>query len=332
MRICIIGGCGHYAYVLRGLKGGNRHELAAIAPGPGETDVDHVAAQAEKAGFNPKIYEDYRVMLDEVQPEAVAVNGIFTSTAELTVEMLERGIHTFVEKPLAHTRAQLDQVKQAYKASGVRLVPMMDYRYRRSFYTAFQAVQNGVIGEVRLMNAQKSYKLGKRRPFFHQRKTYGGTIPWVGSHAVDWVSWYGGQPFLSVFASHTPLHNRGHGELEMSALCHYTLDNEVFASVSIDYLRPEKAATHGDDRIRIVGTEGIIEVIGDQAWLLTHEEKHPVEMEYQQTPMIFQDFLQAVEEGTYGLVSAEDAFTVTQACILANESADEAILKHFTSY
>jgi len=33
------------------------------------------------------------------------------------------------------------------------------------------------------------------------------------------------------------------------------LEDEIFASLSIDYLRPENAPSHDDDRMRIVGTK-----------------------------------------------------------------------------
>ena len=68
-------------------------------------------------------------------------------------------------------------------------------------------------------------------------------IPWVGSHGVDWIRWFSDQEFLSVYASHSKKHNKNHGDLEVSALCHFNLSNEVFASLSIDYLRPNNAPT-----------------------------------------------------------------------------------------
>ena len=34
----------------------------------------------------------------------------------------------------------------------------------------------------------------------------------------------------------------------------------AIATVSLDYLRPESASTHGDERVRIAGTEGVLEL------------------------------------------------------------------------
>ena len=90
--------------------------------------------------------------------------------------------------------------------------------------------------------------------FFRTRSSYGGTIPWVGIHAIDWIRWFAGREFVTVRASHSTRHNFDHDELEVTALCHFTLEQDVFASANIDYLRPRGAPTHGDDRVRVAGT------------------------------------------------------------------------------
>jgi predicted dehydrogenase len=59
-----------------------------------------------------------------------------------------------------------------------------------------ESIKQGSIGKVRLMNSQKSYKLGSRSEFYKHRQTYGGTIPWVGSHAIDWMYWLSGRDLL----------------------------------------------------------------------------------------------------------------------------------------
>ena len=61
--------------------------------------------------------------------------------------------------------------------------------------------------------------------------------------------------------AHSGMYNQGQwGGLEVSAMCNFVMTNEVLGSVSIDYLRPNTADTTDDDRIRIVGAEGVIEV------------------------------------------------------------------------
>ena len=40
-----------------------------------------------------------------------------------------------------------------------------------------------------------------------------------------------------------------------------TMENGGVAALTLDYLRPEAAATHGDERLRIAGTRGFVEAV-----------------------------------------------------------------------
>jgi len=176
------------------------------------------------------------------------------------------------------------------------------------------------VGEIRLVNTQKSYKLGQRPDFYKKRETYGGTIPWVGIHAIDWIHWITEKKFLSVYATHSRLHNSGHGELETTALCHFTLEDEVFASLSIDYLRPHGAPTHDDDRMRIVGTKGIVEVINERVFLT--DEKGHREVPLVEKGQIFEDFLREIRGQGKCMVTPEDSILTTEIALKARLSAD----------
>lgn len=329
MKVCIIGGSGHASFVFRAMDKDPSIKVIGIAPGsPGE-DVSKFLKAAEKRNQTFQYYDDYREMLDELKPDAAAVNCHFGDHAKANFEVLQRKIHLFAEKPIATTLEQLKVLKKEYERSGVELAAMLGLRYNPAFYTAWHAVVSGAIGEVRLLNAQKSYRLGKRPEFFKNRDSYGGTIPWVGSHAIDWVYWFAQEKFVSVMAHHSARDNNDLGSLEMTGLCHFCLTNEVFASVNIDYLRPDNALTHGDDRIRVAGTKGVIEVINERAYLINHQKKGIQELELMDSPGIFTDFVKQIKgEGTC-LVSAEDSFIVTEASLRAREAADKQKLVYF---
>jgi len=187
MNICIIGSSGHVPYVLRGLKGENDVYITGIAPGSVGENMDGLDKKVAELGFSHKRYDDYCQMLDELKPDIAVVNCFFGDHFKAASEALKRGCHLFVEKPIATELDDLYKLREIYEKSGVHLAAMFGIRYTSHFLTAWEAVKNGAIGEVRLMNAQKSYKLGVRGENYRNRKTYGGTIPWVGSHAIDWL-------------------------------------------------------------------------------------------------------------------------------------------------
>ncbi|WP_079912821.1 Gfo/Idh/MocA family protein [Paenibacillus sp. 32352] len=332
MKVAIIGATGHINYVFGGLRELPDVTLAAVSVGSAGETMDKVIHTAQKEGHSPVVYADYMKLLDDVEPDIIAVACYFHDHARITAEALRRGIHVFVEKPIATTLDDLAMLREVYAAAkdkGVHLAAMLGIRYHPAFLTAWHAVSGGAVGEVRLLQAQKSYRLGRRGEPFTKRHTYGGTIPWVGSHAIDWVHWYSGQRFETVYATHSTLFNEGHGELELTAQCQFTMSGGAAASVSIDYLRPNEAPSHGDDRIRIAGTAGVLEVRDQQVLLINERQSGVQELPLVPKREIFADFVRQINGEGRCLVSADDSFYVTEACLRALVSADEKRVVHF---
>lgn len=328
-RVCFVGSSGHYPYALEGMKARPDASAVAVAPGCEGEDIERVATRLSSLGNAPRVYEDYREMLDSEQPDVAVINTYFALNAGIVIEALNRGIHVFVEKPVATTLEDLERVKAAHAASGKKLAAMLGLRYAPHFYTAWKAVREGAIGAVRLITAQKSYRLGQRGDNYKKRELYGGTIPWVGSHAIDWLYWFGNKRFLSVVASHSSMHNRGHGDLEMTAICHFVMEDELLAAANIDYWRPSTAPSHDDDRIRVAGTTGVIEVRSGKAYLISEERTGVEELPNAVPGNIFSDLLDEISGHGQCLVSAEDSFYVTEACLRARESADTGQMVYF---
>lgn len=322
IKIVFIGASGHSSFALNGSQGRTDVCLAAAAPGsPGE-NVAGLVPGIRHLGMEPTLYEDYREMLRKEKPDLAVIDTYYGNHAVCAQAALEAGCHVFIEKPIATTLPQLESLRRAYEKAGTQLTAMFNYRYVGSFYRAWQLIQEGAIGEVRLLNGQKSYKMGTRPDFTHSRDTYGGTIPWVGSHAIDWISWMSGQQFISVTALQSRMHNGGFGTLETDALVQFRLTNEVLASVTIDYCNPPTAPIHGDDRIRVVGTKGVLEVKGDSLTLINDAAEGIQTIEVPPTTEMFPDFLDQIQGTGVCRVSAEDAFNSTEASLRAQLAAD----------
>ncbi len=323
VKVCIIGSTGHIGYVFERINNLKDIEIAGVAPSTEGENIDRTYSISVKNGFSPVRYDNYINMLDDIKPDITVVASYFCDHARVTIEALKRGSHIFVEKPVAVDLEELNKVESIQRESGRYLCSMFGLRYSPHFNTAWRAVKDGKIGRVRLMNAQKSYKLGNRPEYYKKRSTYGGTIPWVGSHAIDWLYWFSGEIFKSVYANHTTMFNKDNGEMEMSALCHFVLSNDVYGSVNMDFLRPESAPTHGDDRIRIAGTEGVIEVRHGKVYLINNEVEGEQELVLLPKKYMFEDFVKQVRGEAECIINAEDTFAVTRACLLARQSADE---------
>lgn len=329
MNVCIIGSSGHVNYVLEDLKQRPDIEISGIAPGPEEEGVHNLFEKLKTLGHPVKYYENYIEMLKIIKPDIAVVSCYNGNHGSVTMEVIKRNIHAFVEKPIATTIEELKDLEKELQNRNIHLAGMFGIRHTPWFFTAQKLVAEGAIGTIRLINAQKSYKLGQRGMNFKERELYGGTIPWVGSHAIDWVYWFSNKRFKSVYAAQSSLHNNDHMSLETSALCHFILEDDIFASVSLDYYRPGTAKTHDDDRIRVVGTKGVIEVRDRKVYLINEDNDGMEEIETIQVDGIFTDFLRAVEEKENPLVTKESSFYVTEACLRARLSAETSKIIYF---
>lgn len=302
MKVCFIGACGHtgqaYKYLSTradvtfcGMAAESRHE-GALTPFGGMT-----------------IYDDYKKMLDEIKPDLAIVSPVFSHTGRVIIECARRGIDVFAEKPVASTIEELYEVESAVRESGIRFSAMHYLRYAPAFYHSACLVKEGRIGDVVMITAQKSYKYGTRPEWYGDRELYGGTIPWVGIHAIDWIYHFTGKRFLSVCAQ-----SMGK-DPEMAALCQFVMEGGVPASMNLDYYRPSGAPTHGDDRIRCVGTRGVIEVLGGEILLMNEEGN--IRMAPTNAPELLEEFLNGGES-----IPAEEIFYLTRVAIAARDSAD----------
>ena len=306
MKICFIGNSGHTITAYKEMKLCPEAEFVGIAPGS-----EH-EANLDFSGYGIRIFEDYKKMLDETNPDIAVVSPVFGLTGKIIIECAERKIDVFAEKPVAGSYEELDRVERAVKENKIHFSAMHYLRFAPTFYLGKKLVADGAIGKVQLITAQKSYKYGNSRPaWYHDRELYTGTIPWVGIHAIDWVYAFSGKKFLSVNALSV-------GSPEMYALCQYKMEDGVMASVNIDYLRPSTAKTHGDDRIRVAGTEGVIEVFSDRIVLINKDGTQ--ELRPTEAPKLAYDFLLKREE-----LTCDEVFMLTRAALAARESADKNI-------
>ncbi|MGI5868352.1 MAG: Gfo/Idh/MocA family protein [Kiritimatiellia bacterium] len=322
-KISIVGNRGHLNVVLNDIKKLGECEIAGVCGAGSEMSVQDVAESCTRVlGQTPAQFEgDYRAMLDVAKPDVLVVCGPFEDHAAMTVEAMDRGIHVFCEKPIATTLEGLAELAKAHRRHpDVKIAQMCGPHYDVGMWSATRHLSE--IGTVRLMNAQKSYKLGKREAFFMRRRTSSGLIPWVGIHAISWLYHFAGRtPFKAVCAAHSSDFNKDHGDLEMSAACLFEFEGGVSASASIDYLRPENPSIgHGDDRIRVMGTGGSIEVRdGICHWFTASESETFCDA----PPFgMFEDFLRAVNGDPANIMTGIDLLRVTQASLLAREAAD----------
>lgn len=312
MKCAVIGSSGHWHIVRSAMDIDASIEVIAIAPGCAEEDISGI----KNAFPNAKLCADWRDAIAGC--DFAIVNPWFGYAAAITAYCLEKGLNVYSEKPLATTYADLEKVENAWRASGKALGGMFNYRFFPWFMAMEQAVNSGEIGMLRQIHAQKSYRMGIRPEFYKKRDTFGGLIPWVAIHAIDWATAFGGDCSW-VSASHSTIENRGNGDMECTSATLMGMENGVIATVTADFFRPTGSARHDDDRLRLTGTRGMIEAMDGKVYLENENAKRELELPPMRNAFI--EFVAAIENGTADIF-AKEALRATKIGLAARESAD----------
>ncbi len=109
------------------------------------------APEARERGGNagvPRVYSDYREMLDREQVEFVSVLTPMWTHADICCECAQRGLHILCEKPLATNWGEAARIDSAVKRNGVKLRVSYNYRFFPDAARAYRDIRSGEIGPV----------------------------------------------------------------------------------------------------------------------------------------------------------------------------------------
>jgi predicted dehydrogenase len=321
MKLAFIGLKGHVGTVLAGAKQLGDVEVVAVS----DDDPQKLGEFLKRDPLlkNAQGYEQWRHLIEHSLMDVCCVADENGLRAEQLLPLLERGVHIVAEKPLTTTLDDLDRVRAAFAKSNSQLTMLLELRHQPKNVRVRELIQRGAIGEVSQVATQKSYKWGDRPEWYRSRVRLGGTIPFIGIHSLDLIRWVTGLEFTHVAASHGNIGRPELGETESHASIVAQLSNGASVTARLDYLRPAAAPTHGDDRLRIIGTKGLIEVNeGDETISFITDEKHEM-VPFGETENLFVEFAKFQSGGPRPRISADDCFAITEVVLRARQAADE---------
>ena len=159
----------------------SKTELVAIC------DLNLAAAKEMAARFGiPRTYSDVGEMLKAEKPDLVDICTPPKTHTRLALEAMRNGCHVLVEKPMALTVADCDQIVQASKEYGLQVCVGHSDLFYEPFIRARRMVANGAIGRVSGMRIFLSTPTDymTSRPEHWAHKLPGGVIGETGPHIV----------------------------------------------------------------------------------------------------------------------------------------------------
>lgn len=320
-RLAFVGGSGHH--YLRGLlrdpDSASRYETALAGDG---CDDEATRAYAEKLN-SPTWFDSCRDMLERFRPDVLSVGAVYGLNSRFATEALQRGIPVVSDKPIAASWDELRRLAELAGKPGAKLITEFDFRSEAPFRAAHHAVAEGVIGDVVLATAQKSYRFGSRPKWYADRKLYGGTILWVASHAIDVIPFVTGLPIANVTARQGNLSRPDYGTMEDHCALLFELDRGATGIVHADFLRPKAAPTHGDDRLRVAGTRGVVEVRAERCILTTRDRGETDITDHVPVRPVHEELFEAACGAGSDYYSTDHSITTAAVLLACRDAADQ---------
>jgi predicted dehydrogenase len=196
---CVIVGAGFAARIVQ-LPG----YVAARQPVAAICDLDTARAQVLADQFHiPKVYGEWREMLDAEKPDLVSVCLPNALHKDVTIAALEAGAHVLCEKPLATSVAEAHEMFDAARKAGRVLMAAQHLRYEAPVRAIKRVIESGALGEIYHVEVDALRRLGiPTWGAFHQKSaSVGGALFDIGVHVLDQAIWLIGNPKpLSVSA------------------------------------------------------------------------------------------------------------------------------------
>jgi D-xylose 1-dehydrogenase (NADP+, D-xylono-1,5-lactone-forming) len=141
-----------------------------------------------------RAYGSYEALLADPEIEAVYISLPNTMHCEWSVNALEAGKHVLCEKPLSRHADQVEAAFDASERAGRLLSEAFMYRHNPQTKRVKQLVDEGAIGELRLVRSTFSYSLYDEDNIRLRTDVEGGALMDVGCYTVSGSRLFGGEP------------------------------------------------------------------------------------------------------------------------------------------
>lgn len=140
-------------------------------------------AAAAKRLKAPKIYADYRRMLEKERPQIISVAPRWLDCHhDMVLVCAEFGCHVFLEKPMCQSLEQADAMIAALEKRNLKLAIAHQTRYSPALAHAKKAIDEGTLGDILELRGR-----GKE-----DRRGGGEDLMVLGTHVMDLMRFFAG--------------------------------------------------------------------------------------------------------------------------------------------
>lgn len=188
MKIAIIGTGGMGANHVEAYKYVKGLEVCAVA------DTNFKAAQQYSKMLNCKAYRSIDELLGDITPDAVDICVPSFLHYEYSLKCIEKGIHVFCEKPMAHSVSEADEMIACAKKKGVKMMVGQVLRYWPEYRYLKEQIMNRSFGSLRYLSLKRYYGMHPKGSWYMNPELCKMVCYEMHIHDTDMVNYLFGLP------------------------------------------------------------------------------------------------------------------------------------------
>ena len=218
-------------------------------------DVNEKALETAAKQYNAAPYNDFSKMLSHKGLDAVIVATPDQLHCDASVMAAEAGKHVLVEKPLATTIKDAEDIINAVDKAGVKLMVGFSLRFAPHYVHAKKVVADGTLGDVVSIFARRLNVITQA----DRLKGRCGVLMFLGTHDFDAMRWIVGSEPTSIYCA-----------ASTSVPSAYPIENETFSIIRFKngvvgcahigwYLQMQHPAGR-DFKLDVIGNKGSLDL------------------------------------------------------------------------
>ena len=175
--------------VIPAIQQSKRGEITAIA----SRDIDRAQAYARQWNI-PYAYGSYQKMFVSGDVDAVYISLPNQMHAEWSIKAMQAGLHVLVEKPMATTLKDVDDMIVAHKKTGMMLAEALMYRHHPQTRIIREFIRSGELGEVSIIRGTFNIKVSSEQDNRLSPELGGGSLWHIGVYPLSFAQHIMGEP------------------------------------------------------------------------------------------------------------------------------------------
>ena len=287
----------------------------------GITDKDAARGEAAAAKAGIPFEPDPAQLLAKV--DAVVITSANADHRDMAIRAAQAGVHALVEKPIATTAADAEDMIQAFGSRGLVLATAFPCPFSPAFVDLLSTVRAGTLGKILGIKATNRGTMPGGF-FIDLEKSGGGAVIDHTVHVADLVRRLTQSEVVAVQAEIG--HGLFHENWDDSGLLMLDMADGSFASLDTSWSRPKSFPTWGDVTLKVIGEQGnaTVDLFAQHVTIYPGESKPARWASWgsDMDALMISDFLSCVAQGTRPMSTGEDGLRALEVTLTAYASAE----------